>query len=185
MYALSRDGRPSLPLARISMPSGAPRRAVEVIIGINVALLLIFQFAGVSGFAIWQYLGTLGTLSILVGYAMVCIAASRAAINGSLQIAKWKAILPILAAIAVAYTLYNQIVPAPAHPYNVFPYIVLAWLIVGAALVIFAPHLARRMGDGLTRTLGIPELGGPHHQHHDAGAESDLSGLAEDRPPTA
>jgi amino acid transporter len=184
LYALSRDGRPSLPLARISMPSGAPRRAVELIIGINVALLLIFEFAGVSGFTIWQYLGTLGTLSILVGYGMVCIAASRAAINGSLQTAKWKATVPILAAIAVAYTLYNQIVPAPAYPYNVFPYITLAWLVIGAAVVLFAPQLAKRMGDGLTRTLGIPELGGPHH-HHREGADSDLGGLAEDTPPAS
>ena len=97
VMALSRDGTPSSPLARISMPSGAPRRAVELIIAVNVVLLLIFQFAGVSGFTIWQYLGTLGTLGILVGYAMVCIAASRAALNGTLQIAKWKAIVPILA----------------------------------------------------------------------------------------
>ena len=57
-----------------------------------------------------------------------------------------------------------------------FPYITLAWLIIGAAVVIFAPHLAKRMGDGLTRTLGIPELGGPHHQHDNAVADSDLAG---------
>ena len=64
-----------------------------------------------------------------------------------------------LAALAVGYTLYNELVPAPAYPYNLFPYITLAWLIIGAAVVLFAPHLAKRMGDGLTRTLGIPELG--------------------------
>ena len=57
-------------------------------------MLLAFQFGGVSGFTIWQYLGTLGTLSILVGYAMVCIGASRAALNGQLQVARWKAIVP-------------------------------------------------------------------------------------------
>jgi amino acid transporter len=173
-------------LARISMPSGAPRRAVELIIGINVVLLLIFQFAGVSGFTIWQYLGTLGTLAILVGYAMVCIAASRAALNGHLQIAKWKAAVPILAAIAVGYTLYNELVPAPAYPYNVFPYITLAWLVVGAAVVMFAPQLARRMGDGLVRTLGIAELGAPHHHHApNAAAQADVSGLAEETPPAS
>jgi amino acid transporter len=186
LYALSRDGTPSSLLARISMPSGAPRRAVELIIGINVVLLLIFQFASVSGFTIWQYLGTLGTLSILVGYAMVCIAASRAALAGTLQIAKWKAIVPILAAIAVGYTLYNELVPAPAYPYNVFPYVTLAWLVIGAAVVMFAPRLAKRMGDGLTRTLGIPELGAPHHHHaHDAAADTDLSGVAEETPPAS
>ena len=186
LMALSRDGTPSSPLARISMPSGAPRRAVELIIAVNVVLLLIFQFAGVSGFTIWQYLGTLGTLGILVGYAMVCIAASRAALNGTLQIAKWKAVVPILAAVAVFYTLYNELIPAPAYPYNVFPYVTLAWLVIGAAVVIFAPHLAKRMGDGLIRTLGVSELGAPHHhgpEAPDATAEADRGGLAEEAPP--
>ncbi len=61
-----------------------------------------------------------------------------------------------------------------------FPYLTLAWLVTGASVVIFAPNLAKKMGDGLTRTLGIPEVGGPHHHHH---ADPDLSGLAEDTPP--
>ncbi len=160
LYALSRDGTPSSPLARISAPSGAPRRAVELIIAVNVILLLAFQFAGVSGFTIWQYLGTLGTLAILVGYALVCIGASRAVLNGHLQVAKWRALVPALAALMVAYTLYNQLVPAPAMPYRLFPYITLAWLLIGAGVVIFAPRLATRMGDGLTRALGLPVLGG-------------------------
>ena len=182
LYALSRDGTPSSPLARSRPPSGAPRRAVELIIVVNIILLLIFQFASVSGFTVWQYLGTLGTLAILVGYAMVCIAASRAALNGQLQIARWKAIIPILAALAVGYTLYNELVPAPAHPYSLFPYITLAWLIIGAAVVIFAPHLAKRMGDGLTRTLGIPELGITIiRTRRSAGAE--LTGGADETPP--
>ena len=183
LFALSRDGTPSSPFARIASPSGAPRRAVELIIAVNVILLLIFQFASVSGFTVWQYLGTLGTLSILVGYAMVCIGASRAALNGQLQVARWKAIVPIVAALAVGYTLYNELVPAPAHPYNLFPYITLAWLIIGAAVVLFAPHLATRMGDGLTRTLGIPELGQHHHDAHSDVAEGGLSGTAEEPPP--
>jgi amino acid transporter len=183
LYALSRDGTPSSPFARVASPSGAPRRAVELIIAVNVILLLIFQFASVSGFTVWQYLGTLGTLAILVGYAMVCIAASRAALNGQLQVNKWKAVVPILAFLAVAYTLYNEVYPAPAYPYNVFPYIALAWLIIGAAVVIFAPNLAKRMGDGLTRTLGIKELGPHHHQAAGSAAEAEVSGLAEDTPP--
>jgi amino acid transporter len=160
LFALSRDGTPSSPLARIALPSGAPRRAVELIIAINVILLLAFQFAGVSGFSIWQYLGTLGTLSILVGYALVCIGASRAALNGSLQVAKWRGAIPALAAILVGYTLYNQLVPAPAWPFKLFPYLALGWLLIGAAVVVFAPRLATRMGDGLVRTLGLTKAGG-------------------------
>jgi amino acid transporter len=159
-YALSRDGTPNSPFARIAAPSGAPRRAVELIIAINVILLLAFQFAGVSGFTIWQYLGTLGTLSILVGYALVCVGASRATLNGSLQVARWRAAVPALAALLVAYTLYNQLIPAPAWPYKLFPYLVLGWLLIGAAVVVFAPGIATRMGDGLVRTLGLSTAAG-------------------------
>jgi amino acid transporter len=159
LYALSRDGTPSSPLARLATRSGAPRRAVELIVAINVILLLAFQFGGVSGFTIWQYLGTLGTLSILVGYALVCVGASRAALNGSLQVAKWRAAVPALAFLLVAYTLYNQLIPAPAWPYRLFPYLALAWLLIGAAVVVFAPGIAGRMGDGLVRTLGLGQTG--------------------------
>jgi amino acid transporter len=180
LYALSRDGTPRSPLARISSPSGAPRRAVEVTIAVSIVLLLAFQFASVSGFTIWQYLGTLGTLAILVGYAMVCIGASRAALNGHLQIAKWKAVVPILAALAVVYTLYNQIIPAPAYPYNVFPYIALAWLVIGTAVVIFAPRLTKRIGDGLIRTLGLAASGSETTAAESAPADI---GLAEGMPP--
>ena len=122
-------------------------------------MLLAFQFGGVSGFTIWQYLGTLGTLSILVGYALVCVGAGRAALNGSLQVAKWRAAIPALAFLLVAYTLYNQLIPAPAWPYRLFPYLALAWLLIGAAVVVFAPGIAGRMGDGLVRTLGLGKTG--------------------------
>jgi len=44
-------------------------------------------------------------------------------------------------------------------PYRLFPYIVLGWLLIGAAVVVFAPQLAARMSDGLTRTLGLPAPG--------------------------
>jgi amino acid transporter len=180
LYALSRDGTPRSLLARIHARSGAPRRAVELIIALNVLLLLIFQFMSVTGFGVWQYLGTLGTLSILVGYAMVCIGASRAALNGHLQVARWRAIVPIAAVLMVGYTLYNQLVPAPAWPYSLFPYVTLAWLIVGAAVVLFTPHLAKRMGDGLVRTLG---LSGPADgQAETAVGAAELTGLAEDPP---
>jgi amino acid transporter len=168
----------ALPLARVSSPSGAPRRAVELIIFVDVVLLLIFQFLGVNGYNTLQYLGTLGTLTILVGYALVCIGASRAALAGHLQVGRWRAIVPIAAVLLVGYTLYNQLVPAPAWPYALFPYVALVWLIIGAAVVIFAPHLARRMGDGLTRTLGLPALGADHVP---AGVTArDLGGLADD-----
>jgi hypothetical protein len=59
----------------------------------------------------------------------------------------------------VGYTLYNQLVPAPAWPYSLFPYVTLVWLAAGAAVVVFAPRLATKIGQGLARSLGLPALG--------------------------
>jgi hypothetical protein len=40
-------------------------------------------------------------------------------------------------------------VPAPAFPFNVFPYVVAGWLGVGVALAIGIPRLAQRVSVGL------------------------------------
>jgi hypothetical protein len=52
--------------------------------------------------------------------------------------------------------LYANIYPAPSFPYNLFPYILLAWLVIGAAVIVFSPTLVRRVAAGLARDLGLP-----------------------------
>jgi hypothetical protein len=52
--------------------------------------------------------------------------------------------------VAVAgYVLYRNLVPAPASPFDVFPYIVAAWLLVGLAIAFAVPGLARRISERL------------------------------------
>ena len=40
-----------------------------------------------------------------------------------------------------------------------YAFTLLAWLIIRAAVVVFAPAMATRMGDGLVRTLGLAKPG--------------------------
>src|SRR5215469_9939944 len=144
------------PLARVSQPSGAPRMAVLLVIIVNLICLLILRALGATGLQVWQYLGTLGTLAILVGYGLVNIGATRAVFDSSLGVPKWRGILPALAVIICGYVLYANVYPAPASPYNYFPYILLAWLIIGAAVILLSPQLARRVGAGLAQDLDLP-----------------------------
>ena len=156
IYAVARDGAPKTPLARVSQPSGSPRNAVIVVMVANLICLVILRALSATGLEVWQYLGTLGTLAILVGYGLVNIGAARAVFDRSLGVPQWRGVLPSIAVILVGYVLYSNIYPAPSFPYNLFPYILLAWLVIGTAVIAFSPAMVRRVGAGLARDLGLP-----------------------------
>ncbi len=130
--------------------------AVLLVIVVNLICLLILRALGATGLQVWQYLGTLGTLAILGGYGLVNIGATRAVFDSSLGVPKWRGILPAIAVIICGYVLYANIYPAPASPYNYFPYILLAWLVIGTVIILLSPQLARRVGAGLSRDLDLP-----------------------------
>ena len=77
--------------------------------------------ADTTGLQVWQYLGTIGTLAILVGYGLVNVGATRAVFDRSLGVARWRGLLPALAVILVVYVLYANIYPAPAVPVQHVP----------------------------------------------------------------
>jgi hypothetical protein len=54
------------------------------------------------------------------------------------------------------YTLYKNLWPVPDYPFNIFPYVVAAWLAIGLAAVWLAPGLARRVASGLADSDGAP-----------------------------
>jgi len=122
----------------------------------NLICLVILRVLSATGLEVWQYLGTLGTLAILVGYGLVNVGAARAVFDRSLGVPQWRGVLPSIAVILVGYVLYANVYPAPAFPFNLFPYLLLAWLVIGAAVIAFWPTLVRRVGAGLARDLGLP-----------------------------
>lgn len=156
LYGVARDGAPRSLLAWVSDRSGAPHGAVAVVFTIDVICLVLLRILDATGLQVWQYLGTLGTLAILVGYGLVNAGAARAVFDRSLGVARWRGVLPVIAVILVGYVLYANIYPAPAAPYNAFPYILLAWLVIGAVVIAATPRLVRRVAQGLARDLDLP-----------------------------
>jgi hypothetical protein len=51
--------------------------------------------------------------------------------------------------------IYKNVWPRPAYPYDNFPLMVGGWLLVGIAITLFYPGLARRVGIGLAEAEGI------------------------------
>jgi amino acid transporter len=64
------------------------------------------------------------------------------------QAPSWQAIIPVLALAFVIYTIYKNVVGV-ASPYNVFPYVVAGWRVVGIVLVLTVPGLAGRVRERL------------------------------------
>jgi hypothetical protein len=73
----------------------------------------------------------------------------------SCRVRAWEAIHPVIALAILVYVICANIYPVPNFPFNVFPYVVAAWLVLGLGIVLFVPGLARRIGANLAEREGL------------------------------
>jgi amino acid transporter len=149
VFALARDGLLPRRLSEVSGHTGTPAAAVTASMAVTLVALLAFGLAGTSALNAFFYLATIGTLSLLVVYILVSVSAFRLIAAGLVRASKVELILPIGGVVVAGYVLYRNLVPAPASPFDVFPYIVAAWLLVGLAIALAVPGLARRISERL------------------------------------
>jgi len=149
LFALCRDIVPSSPVARISQASGTPRNAtfcvlLAAIIG-YAAMRFVFHASGSDAF-FWA--STLGALALLLVYLLVVVSAAGALIAPSGQGMRWMLLIPALAALALAYTIWVNIYPPQPGAYRVIPWIVLVWCCAPVAATLLSPRLVERASSG-------------------------------------
>jgi amino acid transporter len=127
LYALGRDGRLDARLAGLSGRTGAPAAGLAAVMALDAALLIGFGIGGTAPIDAFFYLATIGTLSLLVMYVLTNVAAIRFLRKG------WEVLLPAAGIVVAGYVLYHNLRPVPSSPFDVFPYIVAAWLAIGVA----------------------------------------------------
>jgi len=66
----------------------------------------------------------------------------------------WQIVVPVVGIAILGYTIDKQ-VTGQAFRYDRFPFVVAIWLLVGLAIVVAVPGLARRIGVGLAREEGL------------------------------
>ena len=148
LFALGRDGILPRPLARVSS-TGAPVMGLAVALTLSLTALLSFGLAGTAALSSFFYLATMGVLSLLVMYIVTNAAALRFLFVAARRVPRWEIVLPLGGIAVAAYTLYRNVWPVPSYPFNVFPYVVAAWLAVAAVAVWVVPGLAARIERGL------------------------------------
>ena len=157
LFAFSRDGAFGGTLGRTSDRTGAPTAAllaVMAVVAIEVFGLRLVATTSVIDIFFWT--ATMGTLALLVCYVISTFGAMRYLFFGKVKrVAQWEIVIPIAAVLFLFYTLYHNVYPVPAWPYNLFPYIVAAWVLLAVIAVYAIPGFARTIGDRLRKEDGL------------------------------
>jgi hypothetical protein len=91
-----------------------------------------------------------GTVLILVAYVMATIGAIRYLFfTADDKPPAWQIVIPILGGAFVCYTIYRNVFIGQSGYLHSTPYIEVAYLVIGLAVVCIAPGLAGRVRAGL------------------------------------
>ena len=157
LFALSRDEVGPAPLGVVSPRTGVPARSTAAIVICAYAIMTLAWFAlGVAPFDLFVASGTIGTLILLLVYALATIGAARLFFfSGERRIAAWEIVVPFLALVVIGYTLFRNVYPYPTETARWYPIIAAAWVVAGV-LVTFVRYAAtQRVGERLLAEEGL------------------------------
>ncbi|MFK0042217.1 APC family permease [Paenarthrobacter sp. NPDC090517] len=150
LFALARDGFGPSVLARVDQKTGVPRPAVVIATVLSLAITVGHWLAGVTAFDTFYWTATIAVLCLLVAYGTTIIGVVVYILSGRGGIPKWEVVIPLLGLGFLMYVYFVQAV-GQEPPFSYFPWIAGGWCLVGAAIAIFAPTLARKIGQRLVQ----------------------------------
>ncbi|MCW2726252.1 MAG: Amino acid permease-associated region [Frankiales bacterium] len=161
LFALSRDGVGAASLGTLSPTRGTPARAAAAVVGAMYAIIAVAWFVlRAKPFDLFVASGTIGTLILLVAYALATIGAARLLFfSGQRVVAAWEVVIPGLALLLLGYTLFRNVWPYPSAAAAWYPALAAAWLVVAVLLVLARPAATRRAGELLTADEGLRPAG--------------------------
>jgi amino acid transporter len=149
LFTFAREGALPQRLAAVHPRHGSPFVGIVVLGAIALAGALAFVIAGTGALRASTYVGTVSTFGYFTAYVLISVATP-------LWLRRIGALTPGavvaggLAAAAMLYVVYKNLVPPPPSPYNLLPYIYFGLLLVGlafyAALRLRDPERARAIG---------------------------------------
>ena len=157
LYALSRDEVGPAPLGTVSSRSGVPARSTAAIsIAAYVIIALAWFAFGVAPFDLFVASGTIGTLILLLVYALATIGAAKLLfLSGERRVAAWEIVVPFLALLLIGYTFLRNVYPYPTDAAKWYPIIAAVWVIIGVLLTFVRYAATRRAGQRLMAEEGL------------------------------
>jgi amino acid transporter len=149
-YAISRDAIPNSRLTHLNK-SGTPVVTLAITVASVLVIMVVQRLIGTDEKDATFYWLTIGTIALLVAYALVTVGALRFLFfSGPARAPRWQMIIPILGICFVLYTIYKN-VEGVSGAYVYFPYFVLGWLVIGFLVVTAVPGVVDRVRAQLTK----------------------------------
>lgn len=132
IFALSNEGYLPKYLTNSSTKLNSPKNAVHTV---SIICLILYVLIGLpfGPEQLYSNLATIGTLSLLIVYMLVCwgtLKYFKNKENGEFSIVK-HVVIPILGIIVLAFPFWSNLYPIPSFPLNLYPYFVVLWLAGG------------------------------------------------------
>lgn len=138
IFSLSRDKRLPDRLAAVHPKHRSPHIALAVAMIVGMAISEAFARYTSSPSDVYGWTGALATLAVIIAYGMTSIAATIYFWRQDIQRRAYYNFLPLLVAVPLlGYTFYSQIIPVPPAPLVWWPYVMIGYLIAGAAILVF------------------------------------------------
>lgn len=150
-------------MGQTSAKHKAPHIAL-IVVGVFVTgAVAISEIAGLTPVDILGYYGSIATYGFIVAYLVISLAAlGFLRRRGELRPVHF--VPALVGAVAMGVVLYYSVVPVPAYPYNIFPYVFLGLLVPGVAaylvLRVRKPQIAAGVGKSAEELEALPSKEG-------------------------
>lgn len=151
LYSFSRDGVVPRRLSVLSARHETPVAASGAVAAAGALVIAVVWACGGKAFDLFLATGTIGTLVLLVAYALATFAAGRLLFDPAADVRRAEVVIPAAAIGLLAYTVYRNVVPYPTGTAYWYPIAALAWFSLGVAVVLARPYASRSAGRQLSR----------------------------------
>ncbi|MGN6088674.1 MAG: APC family permease [Actinomycetales bacterium] len=157
LFAMGREGMLPEALSRVHPKHRTPSVAILANTAFALLVTLVVGFAA-GPFDTYAYLGSLLTLGIIPVYILTNAACIRwfSTVAANRRNVLSHIVLPVLGILVMFIPVYGLLWPVPDPPYNYFPYIIVAVIIVSA---LIANALGKRRPETLQRAGAVLATG--------------------------
>lgn len=144
IYAMGRTGALPRWLGEIDNRYGTPRNAIIAQTILTFALGLGLGFA-MGAFNEFLMIGVAITVGLALLYILACLGVVKFFLTEQRRAFNWlmHLVIPLVAAVAVGFVLYHNVIPVPPYPINIALPLAGGWAVIGIVATVFMVKTGR------------------------------------------